>query len=109
MLAHCRHFSSTLFCMPLSEDLAKFMASITTERGWWHGIYLKADNNPVSSDVVFPITSKLFLLPDEAIKAIFSLVGTLDKVSNKSNEHALKWIGLDMIKSKHVLLNKKRN
>ena len=76
--------------MSLPDDLAKFISLITTERSWRHRIHLKADSNPIPLNVVFPSMSKLFQLPDEAIKLIFLSVGILDKGSNKSNEHAAK-------------------
>ena len=92
MLVYYDYFSSMLLCVSLSEKLAKFVPSTTTEHSWWHVVHLKADDDPVSSDVVFPSTSKLFQSLDEAIKASFDLADTLGKSSNKSNERAVKCV-----------------
>ena len=67
---------------------------------------MKADNTPVSSDTVFPSMPKSFQSPDKAIEAMFALVGMLGKSSNKSNERAVKLIGLGMLKSERAFWNK---
>ena len=81
MLASCMHFSNALLSMHLLEDLTKFASSMKVERGCWHRITLKAENQVVKSDTVFSSTSKLFQLPDEEIVVIFALVGLLLKDS----------------------------
>ena len=71
-----RHtYLATLFIETLSGELAKFIAKIHNEKGWWYRVSLKPNAVAHEADNIMPSVGKLFSLPDKAMNVIFTKTG----------------------------------